>query len=575
MPADRAEAATGTEPDVAALLAGMSLEDKVGQLFVLAVSGRTADTTDATAVAANRAAYGVDTPAQVIAAHRPGGIIYFPGDQDNLADPQQIAALSNGLQRAAVAQPSRIPLLLSTDQENGGYVVRAPITLLPGEMALAASPRAQDDVRDVATITRDELRAMGLNQDFAPVVDVASNPANPIIHVRSFGDDPGTVSALATTMIRTFQQPGGLVAAAKHFPGHGDTDTDSHTGIPIITRSREELERVDLPPFAAAVDAGIGMIMTAHIVVPALDPSGDPATLSRPILTGVLRDQLGYDGVVITDALNMAGVRQKYTDARVPVLALKAGVDQLLMPPDFPTARDAVLAAVRSGEIPGSRIDEAVTRILRLKRDAGIFCAAPVDEQAATLVVGSAAHLATARAATERGITLLRNDADLLPLSTGPRSVLVTGWGVTTTKNLAKVLTAHGSTTTLATTGISPDAATIGSTVALAKQADLVVVCTRDLGADTSSGQRDLVAELVKAGTPVVSVAVLEPYDIAYTTEVATHLLTYSYAENALEALGRVLYGQVAPTGRLAVDIPRSDATGVLYRRGHHVAFTR
>ncbi|WP_370532077.1 glycoside hydrolase family 3 protein [Clavibacter sp. VKM Ac-2872] len=564
--------ATTTSAQVDRIVRGMSLEEKVGQLFVLAVSGQAADSADDAAATANRAAYGVATPAEVVARHKPGGIIYFAGARGNLAEPGQIARLSDALQRASV-EAGGIPLLISTDQEQGGYVVRAPGTLLPGQMGLASSPTASADVRAVAAITRDELRAMGIHQAFAPVVDVASNPANPIIHVRSFGDDPARVASLAQSQIGTFQKGQGIVAAAKHFPGHGDTDTDSHTGLPAIGRSRAELERIDLPPFAAAIRASVGVIMSAHIVVPALDPSGDPATLSHAIITGVLRQELGYDGVVITDALDMAGVRQRYSDARVPVLALKAGVDQLLMPPDFPAARDGVLAAVRDGELSQERIDQSVVRILRLKQRFGMLTTVPIAGDPSS--VASGAHLATAAQVTNRTITLLKDDGGLLPLPVGPRKVLVTGWGVGTTTNLAGVITAHGDTTTLLTTGISPDAAAIQNAASLAKQVDLVVVSTRNLGADTSSGQLDLVSALIASGAPVISVAVLEPYDIARTPEVGTHLLTYSYAKNALEALGRVLYGEVVPTSRLAVDIPRGDGTGVLYPRGAHVELAR
>ncbi|QIS43538.1 glycoside hydrolase family 3 protein (plasmid) [Clavibacter capsici] len=571
-PANASARVDESSADIARILLGMSLEQKVGQLFVIAVSGGTPATTDAAAISANRSAYGVGTPAEVVATHRPGGIIYFAGDRGNLVLPPQISQLSDGLQRAA-ENAGAVPLLISTDQEQGGYVVRAPGTLLPGQMGLASSPTTSSDVSSAAAITRDELRAMGINQAFAPVVDVASNPANPVIHVRSFGDEPGRVASLATTQIRTFQKRGGIVAAAKHFPGHGDTDTDSHTGLPVIGRSRAELERIDLPPFAAAVRADVGVIMTAHIVVPALDPSGDPATLSQPILTGLLREELGYDGVVITDALDMAGVRQRYTDARVPVLALKAGADQLLMPPDFAAARDGVLAAIRDGELTEQRIDESVTRILRLKQRFGLLTAPRA--RAEVSVVGSPTHLAMGVAITDRTITLLKDDLRLIPLRRGPQKILVTGWGDVTTRKLGDVLTSHGASVAVFATGLSPDATAVQDALARAQDVDLVVLCTRNLGVPGSQGQVDLVAALGESDTPLISVAVLEPYDIAHVPKVSTHLLTYSYALNALEALGRVLYGDVVPTSRLPLDIPRSDGTGVLYARGSHVRLHR
>ena len=212
---------------------------------------------------------------------------------------------------------------------------------------------------------------MGINWNFAPVADVNVNPANPVIGVRSFSENPGLAASLTAAQTRGYTSAG-IAGAAKHFPGHGDTATDSHTGLPVIDHTREEWEQMDRPPFQAAIDAGVPAIMTAHISVPALDPSGDPATLSKPIMTGILRNEMGYDGVVITDALDMAGASATYGNDRVPVLALKAGVDMLLMPPEFDVAYNAVLDAVESGELTEERIDTSVRRILTLKHDLGI-----------------------------------------------------------------------------------------------------------------------------------------------------------------------------------------------------------
>jgi beta-N-acetylhexosaminidase len=189
-----------------------------------------------------------------------------------------------------------------------------------------------EDARTAGRISGAELHAIGIRQDYSPVADVNVNPANPVIGVRSFGADPDAVAALVAAEVKGYQSSG-VAATAKHFPGHGDTAVDSHFGFPVITHSRELWSNLDAVPFRAAIRAGIDSIMTAHIMVPALDPSGDPATLSHPILTGILREELGYDGVVVTDSLQMEGVRTKYGDDRVPVLALKAGVDQLLNPP--------------------------------------------------------------------------------------------------------------------------------------------------------------------------------------------------------------------------------------------------
>ncbi|NEA77367.1 glycoside hydrolase family 3 N-terminal domain-containing protein, partial [Streptomyces sp. SID13588] len=252
---------------------------------------------------------GVKTAAELIAKYHVGRIIYFVWAH-NTRSPHQIADLSNGIQQAGLAQPTPLPLLISTDQEHGIVArVGKPATLMPGAMALGAGG-SRSDARKAAQIAGAELAAMGIVQNYAPVADVNVNPANPVIGVRSFGSDPQAVAELVAAQVKGYQGAG-IAATSKHFPGHGDTKTDSHYGLPRIDHTVEQWEQLDAPPFRAAIAAGIDSIMTAHILVPALDPAEDPATLSHPILTGVLRERLGYDGVVVTDALDMAGVREK------------------------------------------------------------------------------------------------------------------------------------------------------------------------------------------------------------------------------------------------------------------------
>ncbi|MBA2698984.1 MAG: hypothetical protein H0U61_09475 [Nocardioidaceae bacterium] len=335
-PVTRGDRGTGW---VNSTLDNMTLREKVGQLFMTYAYGDTATTTAPADVAANQKAYGVDNASQLIDRYKLGGVIYFAWS-NNVNNTEQIARLSNGIQDAALRQPRKIPSLISTDQE-GGVVFRVPATELPGNMALGAG-RSPQDAQTAAVIGGSELKAVGVNWNFAPVADVNVNPANPVIGVRSFSEDPRLTADLTAAQVRGYQDEG-IAATTKHFPGHGDTAVDSHTGIPTIDHTRAEWESIDKPPFQAAIDQGVKAIMTAHIVVPSLDPSGDPATLSKPILTGILRNEMGYNGVVITDSLGMQGVRDKYGDARVPVLALKAGVDMLLMPPDLDLAYNAVL----------------------------------------------------------------------------------------------------------------------------------------------------------------------------------------------------------------------------------------
>ncbi|WP_442819732.1 glycoside hydrolase family 3 protein [Streptomyces sp. NBC_00841] len=540
---------------VKSILRRMTLEEKVGQLFTTRVYGETADTTDPDAVRSNQAFLGVDNAAQAIARYHLGGFVYF-AYAGNTRAPEQVAGLSNGIQRVALDQPSGVPLLLSIDQEQGAVVrLGPPATQFPGNMALAAG-RSVADAGTAAAITGQELRSVGVNQNLAPVADVNVNPANPVIGVRSFGESPEMAAEMVVAQVRAYQDAG-VAATLKHFPGHGDTAVDSHSGLPVISHSREELDQIDLPPFRAAIAAGADSIMTAHIVVPVLDPSGDPATLSYPILTGLLRKELGYDGVVVTDSLGMAGVRQKYGDERVPVLALKAGVDVLVNPPVMKVAYDAVLAAVRNGELTERRIDESVTRILRLKWSRGIVHSPFVDTADIAGTVGTPDHLAVAQRITDRTTTLLRDEPGALPLGPTGR-VLVTGWddpaAPITTAALGRALTERGLTVDVLSTGAKPSQARIDAAVAAALSHDTTVVLTNRASSDT--GQQKLVNALLASGAQVVTVAVRDPYDVMRFPEAPTYLTAYAFNEVAMRSLAGVLTGAIQPAGRLPVTIP-------------------
>ncbi|WP_018653417.1 glycoside hydrolase family 3 protein [Actinomadura flavalba] len=470
----------------------MSVREKVGQLFVPTFSGA------------------ADARAKITKYHV-GGLIYFPGD---LKTPEQTARLSNTLQKAA-----KTPLLLAVDEEQG-IVTRAPyLTRFPGNMALGASGRA-DDARTAARVTATELRAVGINQDYAPVADVNVNPANPVIGVRSFGADPARVSALLGPAIAGFQE-GGVAATAKHFPGHGNTATDSHTGLPVINVTPERWERIDAPPFRAAIAAGVDAIMSAHIVVPKLDGSGDPSTLSKKVLTGLLRERLGFTGVIVTDSLQMAGARAKYGDGETAVRAVRAGADQLLMPPSLPKAYNAVLKAVRNGRISQARLDESVTRILKMKQRRGLYGNTQVDPAKAASIVGTAEHKRAARTVAENAVTLVRNTGGVLPLR--DRKVFVTG---PLSAALREALTAQGV-----------------RTVGTASAADVTVVTARDS------------APVVPSGRPAIVVALGRPYDLNRAAGAKALVATYSPRPVALHAAARVLAGKVKPTAKLPVPV--------------------
>ncbi|MEV7685770.1 glycoside hydrolase family 3 protein [Streptomyces bungoensis] len=568
------------ERRLSSLVSRMTLEEKVGQLFVMRVYGHSATDPDQADVDANLKEIGVRTAAELIAKYRVGGIIYFTWAH-NTRDPRQIADLSNGIQRASLEQPRGLPVLIATDQEHGAVCrVGKPATLFPGAMAVGAGG-SRSDARTLGRISGAELRAMGINQDYSPDADVNVNPANPVIGVRSFGADPEAVAALVAAEVEGYQASR-VAATAKHFPGHGDTAVDSHTGFPVITHSRELWERLDAVPFRAAVRAGIDSIMTAHLQFPALDDSGDPATLSHPILTGILRGELGYDGVVITDSLGMEGVRTKYGDDRVPVLALKAGVDQLLNPPSIDVAWHAVLKAVQDGELTEARLDESILRILRLKSRLGLLDRAPyVTRAGVDRTVGTAAHLAAADRIAERTTTLLVNDGGVLPLDSGrePRILVVgadpaspSGTTGPPTGVLAAALTGLGFTATALSTGTAPSAAAVDQAVTAAQDADAVVVLTYNVTAGSS--QRTLVQRLLATGRPVVAVAVRNPYDVAQLTGVKACLATYCWTDVELRAAARVVAGRVSPRGRLPVPVQQADDPAqVLYPIGYGLTY--
>lgn len=549
----------------------MSLEQKVGQLFITYAYGPTANT----AHPKNREEFGVDTPAEVVQRYYLGGIIHF-GYTDSLYNPKQIAELSNGLQQAATTSGAGVPLLIGTDQEQGTVTrIGPPVTQFPGNMALGAG-RRPEDAAHAAAIAGQELRAVGLNENFAPVGDVNVNPANPVIGVRSFSSDPDLAARLTGGQVNGYQdstseqetaRPDGapqvtVSAVVKHFPGHGDTNQDSHVALPVVEHDRQQWERLDAPPFREAIAHGVDSVMTAHIVVPKLDNSGEPSTLSPRVLTGMLRGELGFRGVIITDSLQMEGVRQKHPDAEIPVLALKAGADQLLMPKNLPVAISSVIGAVRSGDLPESRIDESVQRILELKFRRGIVSNPLVDVARVADVVGSREHLEAAQQITDRSVTVLRNDQHLLPFRQKPGRALVTGVDQQTTGDLADRLRARGSQAAALPTGSAPTQAQIAQAVDAAKQHDVTVVLTNGAWKDANASQRDLLRALAGAGARVVAVPVRDPYDAGYVDEIPTWVATYSSKPVSMESVARLMFGEIKPSGTLPVPVPEPTRPG-------------
>jgi beta-N-acetylhexosaminidase len=535
----------------------LTLEQKVGQLFVSYVYGSSATTTSATDVAANQAMYGADVHngAEAVAKYHLGGVIYFTWS-NNLANPPQIAGLSNGLQQAALAD-SGVPLQISTDQE-GGVVNRigAPLAVSPGNMAIGATFNPLN-AYSAAKVSGTELKALGINVVDAPVVDVNTEPRNAADGVRAFGDKTAQVALFGAAAVAGYRAAG-IGAQAKHFPGLGDTTVNTDNGIAITNETREQLMTTDVPPFRAAIAAGAQSVMAAHIVAPALDPSGRPASLSKPIVTGLLRNQLHYDGVVITDALSAAALADIPAD-EIILDAIDAGVDELLMPTNLPAAVQTVLDAVHSGRLSEARIDQSVKRIRTMKTQLGLFSNPYVDPAP---TVGTPEHRQTMADIAKRSITVLRNSS--LPLQ-GGKNVLVTGWGVSTTQNLTNQLVSRGITATRLYTG-SPSPAVIAQAVAAAQAADVTVVTTYNAWSDTT--QQNLLAALLATGKPVVVASVGAPYDIAYFPSASTYLAAYDYQLVSVVALADVLTGAAKGTGHLPVTIRTPDGSQVLFPFG-------
>lgn len=419
----QAKAASSRVDDI---LKGMTLEQKIEQMLMpdfrdwsMTEDGAAQDFTEMN-----------EQVAQVLQDHDFGGVILFA---DNVKTTEQSLNLVKSIQEEnATGKDSSVPLLIGIDQE-GGIVYRLGSgSALPGNMAVGATGDTAY-AREAGAIIGRELSALGINTNFAPVVDVNNNPNNPVIGLRSFGDDPYKVADNAVAMIEGMNASN-VITAAKHFPGHGDTATDSHSGLPVVDKSYEEIKQMELIPFQAAMDAGTDMFMVAHIAYPQIDPtmkdgSYIPATVSKVFLTDIVRGDMGYDGVLITDAMNMAGLANLYTQSEACIASIKAGIDILLMPCTLDRMSSVdnldqiiadIKAAVESGEIPESRIDESVTRILTLKEKRDVLDYNPDDYtvEKAEAAVGSAQNREEEREISAAGVTVVKNENNTLPIRT-------------------------------------------------------------------------------------------------------------------------------------------------------------
>jgi len=532
----------------------MALEEKVGQMVACRFSGRFA----------NRESEVFRELEEFVVRHKVGGFILFGGDV------YETAVLTNTLQEMADT-----PLLIASDFERGAGNQVEGATLFPPLMSLGAAD-SEELAYAMGKITALEGRAMGIHMTYAPVVDVNINPENPIINTRSVGEDPELVARISRAFIKGCQDHG-LMATAKHFPGHGDTDLDSHSVLATIEGERERLEKVELLPFRKAVEAGVKAVMTAHLRVPALDPTPDlPATLSPVILTDLLRREIGFEGIIVTDSMGMGGITTLYAPEEAAVRAIKAGVDMLLLPPRPREVIRAVVRAVRRGGIPASRIDESVERILEAKARLGLHRRRTVDIDALALRVGKKEFQDQAKAAFERSMTLVKNEGGLLPLTDEPRKLAVFSLssdlggyfaGRVFVREMGK------RTPLLATCFAEPTTGTeyLEEAMGKAVEAEAVVVgLFSRLRANKGSvgldpRHVDFIRELSAGEVPVVVVSFGSPYFLRHFPEVDAYLCAYRYAGEAQEAAVKALFGEIPVEGRLPVSIPG------LFPRGHGI----
>jgi beta-N-acetylhexosaminidase len=527
--------------------ASMALREQIGQLLVAGFWGTTPS----------------PEIIDLIRNYRIGGIILF---SRNVQDAQQVLELTQRLQTIAIRAGHRVPLLIAIDQENG-MVQRLGrgTTLFPGNMALGAIGSEQV-VYNVAQATGRELKALGINMNLAPVVDVNNNPVNPVIGVRSFGEDPHQVARLAAAAVKGYRAAG-VISDLKHFPGHGDTAVDSHLALPTISSTLEQLEAIELVPFKTGIEVGADSVMIAHISFPAVNhQEALPASVSPAMVRGLLRERLGFDGVIISDCMEMNAVAETIGTERAAVMALRAGVDLVLVSHTYARqlgSIEAIQLALQGGDLSPEVVQRAAERVLKLK-DRFLswesLLAAPVP-----VWVGGPSHRHLRNQAYELSTTLVRNDDALLPLRLDQaENVLVIaprGEPYTRVKDgrypnefLVRSIRRRHDRVSAKYTSSSLSAGEREEILRVAGASDLIIMAT--LNAHLDPQQAELMRDLLQAGRRVIGIAVGNPYDLLAFPQLHSYLVTYEYTEPALAAAVRVLFGELQPNGRLPVSLP-------------------
>jgi len=550
-------AQTEDEAWVERTLTGLTLRQKVGQLIMPWVLGDFAP----------EGSPSHDRILEYIEDQGIGGVIMSVGS------PTEVAAKLNDFQAH-----SDVPLLVAADLETGaGFRMRGAVQMpgtielggatdFPSLMAVGATADPQL-AYEMGRITALEARGVGIHIPFAPVLDVNNNPDNPIINVRSFGETPEDVADLGAAFVRGVQEHG-AIATGKHFPGHGDTETDSHLGLPVIPHSRARMDSVEIFPFRHAIEAGMGAVMTAHISVPSLDGGvGDPATLSSAVLTDLLRDEMEFDGLLFTDAMDMSAISRGFGAEEASVRAIEAGADVILMPPSVERAVEGIAAAVESGRIDASRIDASVRRILETKKQMGLDRGRTVQIDQIGQVVGIPAHTQVAAEIAERSITLLHNGGNLLPLL-GTRSARVMSVSFRRTSD---VLAGRYFNTRLrqtyprlTTADLDADSgpALYQDLLRRARQQALVILSTYVTAVSYSGSLAlpeevvDFAGQLTEIGVPHIVISFGNPYLITELPDVRAYMLAWSGSEVSQTAAAQALFGEIEISGRVPTRIP-------------------
>jgi beta-N-acetylhexosaminidase len=544
-------------------LARLTPRERVAQMVMLWVLGDYAHVEDSTFAEVRRA----------VADDHIGGVIM------SLGSPIEVASKVNSLQQLA-----DVPLLVASDLEPGlGRLVGGTFvptlmsagsaTIFPSNMAIAATGDVGDAFR-AGRVIGSEARAVGIHLAFAPTVDVNNNPANPVINTRSFGENPERVAELSAAFVRGMQLEG-VAATAKHFPGHGDTDTDSHLALPVVRSDAARLASVELVPFRAAIDAGVVGVMTAHIALPAVGVHSSPATLEPSIVTALLRDSLGFRGLAVTDALRMQAVGQGYTPEQAAVLAVQAGADILLSPTDVRKTIDAVTAAAEAGTIAAGRIEQSVRRILELKVRTRAARHPMVSLDSVRRTVGAPAHWSLAQDIAARAITLLRDSATLVPVARDGRLALVTYAGeldVVAGRAFAAELRALAPQTIVTRINPTTSVSELDSLSARVRGADRVIVTTHvrtieGAGRFAIAPQAAAWIDTLAAREHVVVVAGGNPYVIAQFPHVGSYLVTYGIDASLERAAARAIIGAAPIVGRAPISLPGFFAAGNGLRR--------